>query len=136
VANQDHVLAELDAFIENLRTELAKAQEFRAWWKSRQTMTADSAMPSATKRPSKDGKRTVKDWIVEVLNDGHHLKPPEIVKAMTASGWKTTSNNPSIVVRNNLRKMEGNEVARDDQGRYYLPRPARQADRGLFAVEN
>jgi hypothetical protein len=135
MAGSDPVLEQFDADIAAVQAELTRLHEMRSWWKTRKretTTKVDKDQRSGEKGP------TTKQWIRQVLAQGGHFSGAEVARAALDLGWKTTSKNPPIVVRNTLKDMEEKgEVARDEHGKYHLlPSAQGPAGRSLFAVEN
>ena len=117
--SDDPVVTKLDTKISQLEAELTHFRSVRSWWIASQS---GPARPStATARPPESGT-TVRDWVKNVLGNGAHMGATEIARAALDLGWQTTSKKPPIVMRNNLRLMEGRgEIVRDGS-KYMIPR--------------
>lgn len=127
----DSVLAELDAEERRLLADLERIRDFKAWWTSRRHEPKTAPKPPSTGALTRrlvanhaNGSKTVREWIIDALNEHVSLAPPQIRDFALAAGWQTDSQHPGVVVRNTLAAMEQKgEVVKEDDGTWSLREP-------------
>ena len=126
----EHIAAQLHTRLLQLRAETRQVERALAALngatpKHRESREAPPKKAKRTKRKvhvsNGQPKRTVRDYIVDLLQKTPGLTAAELTTQMLADGWQTTSRRPDSVVYQELSGARGKTWARrDDQGRWTL----------------